>query len=110
MLHSFGGDVQVIPQFTRIPAIGDRFFFSFSTAIGAKGGGAAAAKMLARMAAVPADRLLLESDQSTPLALDAGVQAALRAAMAARGWTAMQAAEATWRNYRAFFDGSLPGE
>jgi|APGre2960657373_1045057.scaffolds.fasta_scaffold89888_1 TatD DNase family protein len=108
MLHAFGGDVQVIQQFTKMPRIGDRFYFSFSTAISAKGGVAGAAKMRARMAAVPADRLLLESDQSTPLALDAGVQAALRAAMEARGWTAAQAAEATWRNYRVFFDGSLP--
>lgn len=104
MLHSFGGDVQVISQFTKMPAIGRRFYFSFSTVIN----GRAPEKMLARIAAVPDDRLLLESDQNTPLAVDDALCAALQAVAAAKGWGVEEALERTFSNYREFFAGTLP--
>lgn len=93
MLHSYGGSVEEIPKFckcarnkraqscccsrhasvpqllllplrvhaasTRLRHVGDRFFFSFSAAIN----GRAPDQLAARIAAVPDDRLLLESDQ-----------------------------------------------
>jgi Tat protein secretion system quality control protein TatD with DNase activity len=59
MLHSYGGSVEEIPRFCKIPNIGPRFYFSFSHAINHR----TPEKLRARVAAVPDDRLLLESDQ-----------------------------------------------
>lgn len=59
MLHSYGGSPEDVARFCRLPDIGRRFFFSFSSAIN----GRAPDKMAARIRAVPDDRLLLESDQ-----------------------------------------------
>lgn len=59
MLHSYGGSVEEIPRFCKLPNIGTRFYFSFSHAINHR----TPEKLRARVAAVPADRLLLESDQ-----------------------------------------------
>ena len=59
MLHSYGGSPEEVPRFTRLPGIGQRFYFSFSAAIN----GRTPEKLAARIRAVPDDRLLLESDQ-----------------------------------------------
>lgn len=59
MLHSYGGSVEEILRFCKIPNIGSRFYFSFSHAINHR----TPEKLRARVAAVPDDRLLLESDQ-----------------------------------------------
>lgn len=59
MLHSYGGSVEEIPRFCKIPNIGSRFYFSFSHAINHR----TPEKLRARVAAVPEDRILLESDQ-----------------------------------------------
>jgi hypothetical protein len=59
MLHSYGGSVEEIPRFCKLRGIGDRFYFSFSHAINAR----TPEKLAARIAAVPDDRLLIESDQ-----------------------------------------------
>lgn len=59
MLHSYGGSVEEIPRFCKLANIGSRFYFSFSHAINHR----TPEKLRARVAAVPDDRLLLESDQ-----------------------------------------------
>jgi Tat protein secretion system quality control protein TatD with DNase activity len=59
MLHSYGGSPEEVARFTRLPDIGPRFYFSFSSAINAR----SPTKLAARLRAVPDDRLLLESDQ-----------------------------------------------
>jgi hypothetical protein len=59
MLHSYGGSPEDVARFCRLPGIGRRFFFSFSAAINAR----APDKLVARVRAVPDDRLLVESDQ-----------------------------------------------
>jgi TatD DNase family protein len=59
MLHSYGGSVEEIPKFCKLRGIGKRFYFSFSHAINAR----TPEKLAARIAAVPDDRLLIESDQ-----------------------------------------------
>ena len=77
MLHSYGGAPEDVAKFCALGGgkkgrkkggggggdaadiVGRRFFFSFSAAIN----GRAPEKLAARIAAVPADRLLLESDQ-----------------------------------------------
>lgn len=61
MLHSYGGSVEEIPRFCKLGGIGSRFYFSFSHAINHR----TPQKLRARVAAVPDDRLLLESDQVT---------------------------------------------
>lgn len=61
MLHSYGGSVEEIPRFCKLRGIGPRFYFSFSHAINHR----TPDKLRARVAAVPDDRLLLESDQVT---------------------------------------------
>lgn len=59
MLHSYGGSVEEIPRFCKLRGIGTRFYFSFSHAINHR----TPEKLRVRVAAVPDDRLLLESDQ-----------------------------------------------
>jgi Tat protein secretion system quality control protein TatD with DNase activity len=59
MLHSYGGSVEEIPRFCGLKGLGPRFFFSFSAAINQR----TPDKLRARIAAVPDDRLLIESDQ-----------------------------------------------
>eukprot|EP00959_Pyramimonas_sp_CCMP1952_P465773 9488906-Pyramimonas_sp.AAC.1 len=68
MLHSFGGSHEMIKGFIKLPKIGNRFYFSFSSAINATN----LDKLVQRIQAVPDDRLLLESDQVSALAIDAG--------------------------------------
>ena len=61
MLHSYGGSVEEVARFCALPrGLGDAFFFSFSAAIN---GRTAPDKLRQRIAAVPDDRLLIESDQ-----------------------------------------------
>lgn len=52
MLHSYGGSVDMITSFTKLPQVGDRFYFSFSSVIN----GRQRDKMIARIKAVPDDR------------------------------------------------------
>lgn len=59
MLHSYGGSVEEIPRYYKLPGIGDRFYYSFSHAINHR----TPDKLKARIVAVPDDRLLIESDQ-----------------------------------------------
>jgi len=59
MLHSYSGSPEEVMRFCRLPAIGPRFYFSFSSAINAR----TPDKLVARIRAVPDDRLLVESDQ-----------------------------------------------
>ncbi|PNW70377.1 hypothetical protein CHLRE_17g717200v5 [Chlamydomonas reinhardtii] len=66
MLHSYGGSVDLVKGFTRLPGgLGERIYFSFSDVINGRKPGQRA-KLLQRLAAVPAERLLLESDQNSP--------------------------------------------
>lgn len=104
MLHSFGGDVQVINQFVKIPKIGDRFYFSFSTVINGK----AFAKMAERIKHVPENRLLIESDQNTPSHIDGAMEAAVAVVMHAKGWSLEEAVSRTYQNFRDVFSTCLP--
>jgi TatD DNase family protein len=75
MLHSYSGSVEEIPKFCKLRGIGDRFYFSFSHAINAQ----TPEKLAARIAAVPDDRLLIESDQ-------VGIWARCECCGSCRGW------------------------
>eukprot|EP00854_Cymbomonas_tetramitiformis_P016523 gene16523-19618_t len=66
MLHSFGGNPEVVKGFTRMPRVGGRFYFSFSNEINCK----TPAKTLERIRQVPDDRVLLESDTCSATTID----------------------------------------
>ncbi|KAF8063711.1 scn1 [Scenedesmus sp. PABB004] len=104
MLHSYGGSVEEVRRFAALPhGVGRRVFFSFSAAINAR----APAKLAARIAAVPDDRLLLESDQVTPGAIDPGLAAIAAAAAAAKGWSLAETAERALANFEDFYADQL---
>lgn len=126
MLHSFGGAPEEAARFSALEKLcgrarGCRVYFSFSAAINARpprdnsggDGGAAdgggvdpsAIKLAARIRAVPADRLLLESDEVAPAALDQGLARSLALVAAARGWGLRETAERCRANFEAFYGG-----
>ncbi|GLC39209.1 hypothetical protein PLESTM_000864100 [Pleodorina starrii] len=105
MLHSYGGSVDLIKGFTKLPGgVGDRIYFSFSSVINGRQG---RTKLLQRLAAVPVGRLLLESDQCSPTRVDAGLRDILEAAAEARGVGLEQAAEEAAEAFRDFYADSL---
>jgi Tat protein secretion system quality control protein TatD with DNase activity len=105
MMHSFGGSAEEARRFSGLEkvagAAGCRVFFSFSAAINGRAGGED--KLARRIRAVPEDRLLLESDQVTPEALDAGLAGSLALVAAAKGWALDEAARRCRRNFDAFY-------
>uniref|UniRef100_A0A383WQE8 TatD related DNase n=1 Tax=Tetradesmus obliquus TaxID=3088 RepID=A0A383WQE8_TETOB len=105
MLHSYGGSVEEIPRFCRLKGLGDRFYFSFSHAINAR----TPEKLAARIAAVPDDRLLIESDQVTPLVIDGGLREICRVVAGVKGWGMAETAQRMLDNFKAFYAGQLSG-
>lgn len=103
MLHSYGGSVEEIPRFCKLPNIGERFYFSFSHAINHR----TPEKLRARVAAVPDDKLLLESDQVTPLVIDDSLLAMCEIVADVKGWTLQDAARRLGNNFRAFYQQQL---
>ncbi|GLI64939.1 hypothetical protein VaNZ11_008340 [Volvox africanus] len=100
MLHSYGGSVDLIKGFTKLPkGVGSRIYFSFSSVIN----GRARDKLLERLRAVPLERLLVESDQNSPLGVDPGLRAILEAVAEARGIAIEDAAAATTNNFLEFY-------
>jgi Tat protein secretion system quality control protein TatD with DNase activity len=74
MLHSYGGSADTLRAFLKLPTVGSRFYFSFSHVINADKEKHTPTKLLERLRAVPDDRLLLESDQSSALDIDPGAR------------------------------------
>ncbi|KXZ50968.1 hypothetical protein GPECTOR_14g211 [Gonium pectorale] len=106
MLHSYGGSVDLIKGFTKLPGgVGERIYFSFSSVIN----GRARDKLLERLAAVPPDRVLLESDQCSAgwREVDGGLLEGLAALAEAKKLGLEAAAEAAGANFAAFFEQSL---
>lgn len=60
---------------------------------------------MARIRAVPDDRLLLESDQDSPSRIDDGLFAILGVVAEAKGWSLEQAAQRAAENFAAFATG-----
>lgn len=69
MLHSFGGSVEMVRRFVSIPTVGDRVYFSFNTAVKMS-----AATLEDKIRAVPDDRVLAESDQTSAERLEASLE------------------------------------
>ncbi|KAL6750458.1 TatD family [Haematococcus lacustris] len=108
MLHSFNGPPDSIKQLLALPrGVGSRLYFSFSATINARSG-AGRDKLVARIRAVPQDRLLAETDEDDAGRMDAALGAVLQLVAEARGWTAEQATELLTANFEAFYDTFLP--
>ena len=84
MLHSFGGSVELLAAFVGLPRVGGRFYFSFSEVINGKGG-CGRDKLVARIQAVPEDRLLAESDQNSALKIDDALKGSVQMIAEAKG-------------------------
>ncbi len=101
MLHSFGGAVAMVASLLALErkrSSDTRFYFSFSSTINGR-----APKTAAVIAAVPADRLLIESDEHSARHMDAALAAAVRLVAEARGCSVAEAAALTTRNAELFF-------
>ncbi|KAJ9514204.1 hypothetical protein QJQ45_012179 [Haematococcus lacustris] len=112
MLHSFNGPPDSIKQLLALPrGVGSRLYFSFSATINARSG-AGRDKLVARIRAVPQDRLLAETDEDDARRMDAALGAVLQLVAEARGWTPEQvrdvATELLTANFEAFYDTFLP--
>jgi Tat protein secretion system quality control protein TatD with DNase activity len=117
MLHSYGGSVELVPAFAALPggqragthAGGShgcndrRVFFSFSAAIA--GGGSE--KAMARMRAVPADRILVETDLTSVEPMNDALEEIVRIIAGARAWTVEHTIKQTWDNFCHFYQGYL---
>jgi TatD DNase family protein len=132
MLHSYGGSAEMVSAFTSIGAgpqqrppepgadqesggaqagcgggggdrVGNRIYFSFSWVLCKK----SPKKAAARIAAVPADRLLLETDLTETDGMNDALCAIAEFAAAAKGWSVDETVRRTWQNFEAFYAGAL---
>lgn len=104
MLHSFGGSIEMVKSFMALEKKRSKaanplqFYFSFSTTINGR-----APKTSSVVAAVPEERLLIESDHNDAEQIDESMNAACQLVADARGWTLEKAADTTARNAARFF-------
>ncbi|KAI9354372.1 TatD related DNase-domain-containing protein [Zopfochytrium polystomum] len=101
MLHSFSGPPELVQNLLRLPRpVASRFYFSFSTVVNARS--ADAEKTRARIAAVPDDRILIESDLHDARLIDDACVAACRLVAGAKGWSLADTARRTAENAARF--------
>jgi tRNA A37 threonylcarbamoyladenosine dehydratase/Tat protein secretion system quality control protein TatD with DNase activity len=91
-MHSFGGSEDFMKQLTKMKKFGDRFYYGFSSVINLR-----SPKTQGVIKAVPDDRLLLEDELRTMLAIIADV----------KGWTVKEAARVTRENAIRFYSSSV---
>eukprot|EP00775_Hariotina_reticulata_P009067 gene9067-9237_t len=104
MLHSYGGSVEEIPKFCKLRNIGERFYFSFSHAINNV---KTPDKLAARIAAVPDDRILVESDQVSPLVIEDGMLHICQVVASVKGWSLQHAEQQLSANFGNFYGHQL---
>ena len=97
VLHAYGGSVESAAAFLRLPT---RVYFGFSPSA------ARLRRAAAVLAALPADRILLESDEEDATRALSGVREACSLVACARGWDESTASRITAGNARAAFDAS----
>ena len=83
-MHSWGGKLGMLESYLKMKKYGDRFYFGFSSFANLREN---CRKTAAVIAAVPADRLLLESDLENPLDVVGALHAMLRVMADAKGYT-----------------------
>ena len=90
VLHAFGGSSETADRLLRLS--GTRVFFGFSAALAKR------TKVRSVIAMVPADRLLLESDEHDPVVAVVAVARACEYVAEARGWSVEETAQRTASN------------
>jgi TatD DNase family protein len=112
MLHSYGGSVEMVRAFAELPRRGEaegsgdddqKVFFSFSSAIA--GGGLE--KLMARIKAVPDNRILLETDLTVVRSMNDALEEIVHIVAAAKSWTVADTVEHAWANFCSFYEGYL---
>jgi len=99
IMHSYGGSAGMIESFTTMKSgIGSRFYFSFSSVINMR-----SPKTVEVIKKVPQERLLIETDQNTPTAIEKDITDICNIVANARGWTAEQTANITLANAQRVF-------
>lgn len=96
MLHSYGGSPDIVKSFTSLP---HSLYFSFSSVLCAK----SPKKAAQRVAAVPDDRLLLETDLSEVDSMNEALIDIAHFVADAKGWSIEHTVEQTWSNFETFF-------
>jgi TatD DNase family protein len=97
MLHSFSASSQISDALVKLPSIGSRFYFSFSHLVNSR-----SPKCLERIKAIPEDRILLESDVHSTLAVDEAMNQIIDLVSLARSWTRDYTIERTVQNTMRF--------
>ncbi|XRB20125.1 TatD related DNase [Pseudoscourfieldia marina] len=97
-MHAFGGTLGTLEQLVRSRKYGDRMYFGFATCINLR-----SPKTPSVIAAVPDDRLLLESDRESSEHVDEELRAMLCIYADAKGWTVEEAARRTAENAERFY-------
>eukprot|EP00892_Ulva_mutabilis_P003913 jgi/Ulvmu1/1894/UM012_0052.1 len=105
MLHSYGGSPEMVREFTSIGgggagSVGGRIFFSFSAVLCRR----SVKKAAARIRAVPAARLLLESDLTEVAPIDAALADIVAVVCAATGEDEEAVVQQAARNFEAFYE------
>ncbi len=95
-MHSWGGSSEMATAYCKLKDVGDRFFFSFSATINGR-----RPKTVSVVAAVPPDRLLVESDHERDI--DEHVGRAVALVAHAMGWSEEETAQRTAANAYILF-------
>ncbi|KAJ1960423.1 Cut9-interacting protein scn1 [Dispira parvispora] len=99
MLHSYSGSTEVLRQIYALPdAVSRRIFVSFSETINQR-----SPQIGERIQAVPADRLLVETDLSRLNQVDVTISKVIRRVAIVRQWTITQVIETTTANAHRFY-------
>ncbi len=102
ILHSYGGTAGMMDSLLKIDrakrGVSERFFFSFSKLVNMR-----SPKTLDVIKCVPPDRLLIESDEHSPLSLKQGLEDTCELVAQARGWNVEDTASITYRNATNIF-------
>jgi len=103
-LHSFSGSVEVLKRYVK-PQVPADVYFSLSTAVNL-GAPSAHAKFAEVLAAIPDDRLLVESDlHAAGPDMDAALEDIYRRVCEAKRWELKDGVERIARNFKAFVFG-----
>jgi TatD DNase family protein len=97
MLHSYSGPLEIALQLLKLPRIGNRFYFSFSSIVNGR-----SSKTLRIINQLPDDRILLESDTNSVLDVDQRMEECIKLVGNAKNWTIEYTIESTTRNALRF--------
>ena len=97
MMHSFSGSIEVAKSLLKLPRIGQRFYFSFSSTVNSRSN-----KTLSRIQMIPNNRLLIESDVGDCSMVDEAMEKAALMVSEAKGWTREETIKITSDNAIGF--------